>query len=77
MEFRIERTSDTRHRPCEGAYRRAEWDDLEWSRWGWAIEIASLDELLALVRKHGRIIIAPPPKAGGPFHLEIYDYYRE
>lgn len=41
------------------------------------IEINSLDELLALTKEHGDIVIEPPDQFSELYTLEIYDDYRE
>jgi hypothetical protein len=84
MKFRIKRTSQScfcESKPCDGAYidkfepdsRDSHYDQ----RW-WAIEIESLDDLLALAEKEGEIIVKAPSKYTDDLpEIEIYDDYRE
>lgn len=63
MEFMITRTSlwTNNQKPYQKAYKEGE---------NWYIKINSLDELIELTRKEGKIIIDEDS-------LEIYDDYRE
>jgi hypothetical protein len=72
MQFRVWRTypDSSGNPPCEGAKKV---DDSML----WAIEINTLEDLLAFSRKHGEIIVGSNPKVHENPTIEIYDYYRE
>lgn len=85
MKFTITRTSDYSygvskpqdHLPCGGAYI----DSCEQSRWHgynvtYAIDVESIEDLLALVKTCGSGIIVDVDGGGAPT-LEIYDGWRE
>lgn len=85
MKFTITRTSDYSrsvtnpqdHLPCEGAYI----DSWEQSRWygynvTYAIDVESIEDLIALVKTCGCHIIVDVEDDGAPT-LEIYDDWRE
>ena len=86
MEFIIERTSHHGNQaPCEEAHEReVVEDDSNWGPDGWIteqikvvrwfIDINTPEELVALEKKYGEIIISSCD--AGPT-LEIYDDYRE
>jgi len=85
MEFRIGRTSHNGNQaPCEEAYEReVVEEDSIFGAWRmstkqivvrWFIDINTPEELVALEKKYGEIIISSCN--AGPT-LEIYDDYRE
>jgi hypothetical protein len=44
----------------------------------WAIDLPSLDDLLAFVNKYGEVVIGNEwPEDGNPPTVEIYDGWRE
>ena len=43
----------------------------------WAIQINTIEELLAFIMKYGEVIISPSTYKEIPFSIEIYDTYRE
>lgn len=80
MKFRIKRTSDwfSEESPCAGAELISEDDD---GQKLWAIEINTLEELMALRDKIGEDLILGWTYEGEPEdrmrEIEIYDSYRE
>jgi len=97
MRFYVVRTSARSgdDSPCEGAVRVSvpRWDTT-WpvdsllpltrrieDKPGWEIELATLDDLLALERLHGEIMLTSSPYQSEPrvgrLQIEIYDDYRE
>lgn len=85
MKFRIKRTSESsfcERKPCEGAYVdrfEADKNDRLYDQRWWAIDIESLDDLLALAEKEREEIIvkAPSEYTDNLPEIEIYDDYRE
>lgn len=78
MKFEIERTSDwtASKKPCEGAVLAHEETETDYARYH--IEIASLEDLVALMKREGEIIIREDGyKEDGLPVIEIYDTYRE
>ncbi len=80
MRFRVTRTSgyaiQTRQeRPCREAEDEPGIDTQGYAVTKWYVEIGSLEELIAFIRRHGRIVLTPVEQ--GPDHIEIYDDYRE
>ncbi len=76
MKFFVSHTSGDVEQPCEGATR--ELQSPTDKRESWAVEINSLDELIALAQtnteRYSVIVKAWPNE---PLQLEIYDDYRE
>ena len=74
MRFRIMRTSGLGYdSPCEGAYTLPdEHDPNNWYH-KWYADLNTLEELLALSKKHGDLIINTEFEPS----IEIYDGYRE
>ena len=78
MTFEIERTSDwnASKKPCEGAILAHEETETDYARYH--IEIGSLEDLVALMKREGEIIIREGGyKEDGLPVIEIYDTYRE
>lgn len=78
MTFEIERTSDwtASKKPCEGAVLAHKETETDYARYH--IEIASLEDLVAFVKKEGEIVIREGGyKEDGLLVIEIYDTYRE
>ena len=78
MTFEIERTSDwdASKTPCEGAVLAHEETATDYARYH--IEIESLEDLVALMKREGEIIIREGGyKEDGLPVIEIYDTYRE
>ncbi len=78
MRFQIRRTSlwIKNDKPCEEAVevrKKLTWDGKESTVW--EIEISSLEEMLALVKKEGELILNEDTE--GTRYLEIYDSPRE
>lgn len=71
MKFLIDRSSNlspmSKKAPCEGAVREAG---------AWTIEIATLDDLLAISKRSKHNLIIDASGSGLP-SIEIYDCYRE
>jgi len=62
MKFKVKKTSDEI------------WDDTIKHD---DVEISSIEELIAFVKIHGRIIISESIWKDGEYEIEIYDDYRE
>ncbi len=78
MRFNVERTSNTcgEVSPCDGAIEISSqhlYDDVYCREW--EIEIATLDDLMALHRAHGKLVIKTHQSEMPT--IEIYDDYRE
>lgn len=78
MRFAIVRVSDTmQQRPpipeaidCGPVTGDNAWMTEKFGGRRWEVEVTTLEELLAIVVKHGKIIV-------GPTWIQIYDGYRE
>ena len=66
MRFLVTRTSSWTDPPCPEAFKLL-------SKVGWYVDLSSLEELLAFVRTHGKIVVETDPQ----MLIEIYDFYRE
>jgi hypothetical protein len=83
MRFRISRVSDYTQYidtdineepvrlPCPEATHDVPTRDTDNWEHTFSIEISTLEELLDLTQKYGKIVLRPDR------HIEIYDYYRE
>lgn len=84
MKFRVRRTSRSsfsKEKPCEDAYLDKfvpDTNDNYFDQSYWAIDIDSLDALLALSEKEGEIIVSAPCEYTDNLpEIEIYDDFRE
>ena len=81
MKFRITRTSDWSNEksPCEGAYLdKIEYEGTSYEYRHWAIDISSLEELIALRDKvEEALVLEKEDDEHGLPSIDIYDYYRE
>lgn len=75
MRYRITRTSDWagKKQPCKNAYQKSEQDD--WGNPLWFVDVATIDDLQALMIETGHPIILLDGDYGD--EIEIYDGYRE
>lgn len=76
MKFLVRKTSAfycDETAPCEGAKG---WIVRDIESEGWAIDIETIDDLMAFVDKNGDIVIQKDDAEDFPW-LEIYDTYRE
>ena len=69
MKYFVTRSSDIfrENKPCEEAVlvdKDEEWDNI------WAVEIDSIEGLMAFIAKYGKVVV-------GSNWIEIYDGYRE
>ena len=71
MKIEVSRTSFfvSHAKPCDEAFPMEAQDETRYHT-GWRIEICSLDELMAFIRKYGQIVMSEK-------EIEIYDTYRE
>jgi len=70
MEFSASRVSlHPREKPCEEAYPKGTMKGTI-KLTNWCVEIKGLDDLIAFVRKYGKIVLRDNA-------IEIYDDYRE
>lgn len=81
MKFRITRTSNWsgERAPYEGTYLdKIEYKGTSYEHKYWAIDISSLEELIALRDKVGEaLVIEKEDEEPGLPSIDIYDYYRE
>lgn len=75
MRYRITRTSDWdgKKQPCKNAYQKSGQDD--WDNPLWFVDVATIDDLQALMMETGCPIILFDGDYGD--EIEIYDDYRE
>lgn len=83
MRFSITRTSSAYQEepPCPEA--TTDGSKTIFAETKWTVDLATIEDLVALVQREHQIIIAPPERAIGEhpagelYQLEIYDSYRE
>lgn len=77
MKFRISATSTASNgeKPCIDARPDGEIEQFGRRRRAWAIDVADLDDLLALADRNGPLILHQ--NEDGQPEIEIYDDYRE
>lgn len=82
MKFRLSRTTQNwSGRPCPEASSVVIKDGMGHDAKIWYVELATLDDLLAFIKKHGDIVVSEATDSYLPpdmiFWIEIYDGYRE